>query len=470
MTTHSISAIKRFFKLLLQALSSGEKEYTSGNINKAIFILSVPVVIEMLGEGLFALVDIMYVTRLGENAIATVGLTEAIMFVVYSVAVGLSMATSALVSRRVGEKNDKQASISTFQAIILALIIGLALGFAGYQNAPALLRLMDASPEVIQHGLGYAQWIFGSNIIIMLLFIINGAFRGAGDSAIAMRVLLIANGLNIILDPLFIFGFGPVPAMGVKGAAIATGTGRAIAVLVQFYLLLKGNGRLKLMLKLLTIDLKIMGNLLRVSLGGIGQFLIESASWLVLIRLISKLGTPSVAGFTIGFRIIGFTLLPSWGLAQAAAALVGQNLGAKKPERAEESVWRSAYYNAGFLVLVSILFFLGADWLIAQVFPSSAEVEHLAALTLRVVCLGYVFFAFGMVITQAFNGSGDTLTPTLMNIFCFWIVQLPMAYVLMEVYQQGFMGVLICIAICHSLNAVIGIILFRRGRWKLREV
>lgn len=429
-------------------------------------MLSIPVMIEMLGEGLFAIVDIAFVSRVSVNAITTVGLTESMMFIVYSIAIGLSMAASAVISRRIGEKDADGASSSTQQAIFIAITVGLLIGGLGFIYAEEILYLMEATPEVVDEGLGYTKVLFAGNVIVMLLFIINGAFRGAGDSAIAMRVLLIANGLNIILDPIFIFGLGPIPALGVQGAAVATTTGRGIAVLIQFYILFKGSSRLKLLSQSISIKFNIIKNLLKISLGGIGQFLVESASWIVLIRILSGLGTEYVAGFTIGFRIIAFTILPSWGLAQAAAALVGQNLGAEKPDRAETSVVRSAIFNTIFLSLVSIVFFIGARFVVQTFFTDEEAVVELAALTLKVICLGYVFFAFGMVVSQAFNGAGDTTTPTIINIVCFWVIQLPLAYLLTEYMDMGMMGVLICISLAHSLHAVICTIIFRRGHWK----
>ncbi|MBI3143523.1 MAG: MATE family efflux transporter [Bacteroidetes bacterium] len=462
--------LRKWIGHIKEALSAQEKEYTTGSIDKAIFMLSLPVVIEMMGEGLFAVVDMMYVSKLGSNAIATVGLTESVMFIVYSIAIGISMAATAVVSRRVGEKDKAAASRAAFQAIWVGVVVGLVLGGVGILFARQVLALMDAEVGVIEEGLGYTQWIFGSNVVIMLLFIINGAFRGAGDSAIAMRVLLLANGLNIVLDPILIFGLGPIPALGVKGAAIATTTGRGIAVLVQFYYLFLGKGTLQIGIKQARLHVETVLNLLKISLGGIGQFLIESASWLVLIRFISALGTQSVAGYTIGFRIIAFTLLPSWGLAQAAAALVGQNLGAKQPERAQASVWRSAYYNAGFLVIVSVMFYLASNYIVQTFFTNEPEVVRLASLTLRTVCLGYLFFAFGMVVQQAFNGAGDTYTPTIINLVVFWGLQVPLAFLLMEYFHMGLLGVLVCISLCHSIHAVVSVALFRRGRWKLRAV
>ncbi|MGB0430125.1 MAG: MATE family efflux transporter [Bacteroidia bacterium] len=463
--------LNKYISYFLEATSSSEKEFTKGSINKAIFMLSIPVIIEMVGEGLFAIFDMYFVAKLGKNALAAVGLTESIMFIVYSIAIGFSMAASAIISRRIGEKNKTDASNATLQAIILAIIVGLATGLLGIYYAKDILELMGAEPDVIIHGISYTKWMFGSNIIIMLLFIINGAFRGAGNSAIAMRVLLIANAINIILDPLFIFGLGPIPALGIKGAAIATSTGRGIAVLIQvYYLFISKNSSLHLVFKELKIQLNVIFNIIKISLGGIGQFLVESASWLVLYRFISEIGTNAVAGYTIGFRIIGFTILPAWGLAQAAAALVGQNLGAKQPERAEKSVWRSSYYNAIYLLLISILFYAIAKYIISMVFTNDADVLPMAVKSLQIICLGYVFFAFGMVVSQAFNGAGDTLTPTAINIICFWVIQIPMVFWFTNGLDLGFEGILYCIAICHSIHAVISVYLFKRGKWKLRKV
>lgn len=429
-------------------------------------MLSVPVMIEMLGEGLFAIVDIAFVSQVSVNAITTVGLTESMMFLVYSIAIGLSMAATAVVSRRIGEKDAKGAGESTQQAIFIAILIGLLIGGFGFVYAEEILYLMEATPEVVNEGLGYTKVLFASNVVVMLLFIINGAFRGAGDSAIAMRVLLIANGLNIILDPIFIFGLGPIPALGVKGAAVATTIGRGTAVLVQLYFLFGGKSKIKLLWSSLRVQFDVIKSLLKISLGGIAQFLVESASWIVLIRILSGQGTEYVAGFTIGFRIIAFTLLPSWGLAQAAAALVGQNLGANKPDRAETSVVRSAIFNTVFLLLVSVLFYLAAGFVVRTFFTDEERVVELASLTLKVICLGYVFFAFGMVVSQAFNGAGDTKTPTVINVVCFWIIQLPLAYALTQYFDMGMVGVLICIAFSHSMHAIISVIIFRRGNWK----
>lgn len=465
-----MSSINRFFKLVFNIFTGGQQDFTTGNIDRAILMLSVPVIIEMFGEGLFALVDMFYVSQVSVNAIAVVTITESMMFIIFSVAMGIAMATSAVVARRVGEKAPEKASHTTRQAIYLALALGSLIGLIGYNYTPELLTLMGAEPEVIDEGMGFTQIMFASNAIIMLLFIINGAFRGAGNSAVAMWVLLGANALNIVLDPIFIFGWGPIPAYGVKGAAIATTTGRSLAVLAQFFVLFNGHTRLKLFVNSLKVDFQLMKEILKISVGGTGQFLIESVSWLVLMGILAHEGNAQVAGFGIGFRIIAFSILPSWGLAQAAAALVGQNLGAEKPDRAEKSVIRSAIFNVIFLLFVSISFFLGSEYIVSEYFTKDLDVIKYATLTLKVVCSGYIFFAVGMVVSQAFNGAGDTVTPTIINIFCFLVVQLPLAYVLTQVYSMGILGVLICIAACHSLQAVISALFFRKGTWKLNKV
>lgn len=433
-------------------------------------MLSIPVIIEMFGEGLFALVDMIFVSHISVNAVSVVTITESMLFVVFSIAMGIAMATSAIVARRIGEKDPEKASHTTRQAIYLALVLGTAIGVFGLVYAPTLLTAMGADEQVVSEGMGYTRIMFGSNVIIMLLFIINGAFRGAGNSAIAMWVLLGGNTINIILDPIFIFGLGPIPSFGVEGAAMATTVGRSMAVVAQLFILFKGNTRLKLFVNGLKVDLKLIKEILKISLGGMGQFLIESVSWLVLMAILAREGAAQVAGFGIGFRIIAFSLLPSWGLAQAAAALVGQNLGALKPDRAQTSVVRIALFNLVFLLLVSVVFFLASETIVRDFFTQDPEVVKYATLSLKVVCLGYVFFAIGMVMSQAFNGAGDTLTPTVINLFCFIQVQLPLAYLLTKYFDWGILGVLVCISICHSLHAVVSVVLFRQGRWKLTKV
>ena len=465
-----IISLKKWLAYFLEAIKGEEREYTTGSISKAIFMLSVPVIIEMIGEALFAVIDIAFVSRVSVNAIATVGLTESVMFIIYSIAIGLSMAASAVVARRVGEKNLKDAAKTAQQAMIIALFVGTVLGIVGYIYSADILRFMGGSDELINEGNGYAKVIYMGNLIIMLLFLINGIFRGAGNTALAMKSLLIANGINLILDPIFIFGIGSFEGWGVTGAAIATTLGRGIGVLFQLYILFTGKSMLKMLRKNFVPCFNTIKQLLKISIGGIGQFFVESASWIVLIKLVALFGSSAVAGYTIGVRIIMFTLLPSWGLAQAAAALVGQNLGAKLSERAEKSVWRTAWFNMYLLLSLSIVFFIIAEPLISLFFTKNTDVIQYAANTLKISCLGYVFFAFGMVISQAFNGAGDTKTPTIINIICFWIVQIPLAYIAVYYFEFGLIGVLFSISFTHTIHALLSIILFKRGKWKLTVV
>lgn len=457
-------------KLIFQAVKGGnEEDFTSGSLNKAIFLLSVPMILEMIMESLFAVVDVFFVSQISVNAIATVGLTESVMFIIYSVAIGLSMATTAMVSRRIGEKKPKEAADVAVQALILALTVGLSLGITGLIFSTDILRLMGAEEVLISEGSGYTRIIFAGNVIIMFLFLINAIFRGAGNAATAMRALWIANGLNMILDPLLIFGLGPIPAMGIEGAAIATTTGRGIGVIFQLYVLFGGKTRIKFYWTEFKPKLAIIKRLLSISIGGVGQFLIESASWILLIKLISRYGPEALAGYTIAVRIIIFTLLPSWGISNAAATLVGQNLGAGKLDRAERSVWRTAYINLSLLIVISIVFFLAAPWLISLFNENIAVVDY-GTKTLKIVCLGYVFFAFGMVLSQAFNGAGDTKTPTLINFFSFWVFQIPLAYLLAIYFELEVIGVVTAIAIAHSFHAIICMWFFKRGKWKEMKV
>jgi putative MATE family efflux protein len=424
---------------------------------------------EMVMESLFAVADVFFVSRVSVNAVATVGLTESVLMIIYSVAIGLSMATTAIVARRVGEKKFKKASDAGFQSIFLAVIIGALLGCVGYIFAEDILVLMGGKPDLIAEGLGFTQIMLAGNLSIFLLFLNNAIFRGAGDAAIAMRALWLANGLNLILDPLLIFGWGPVPAYGVEGAAIATTLGRSIGVLYQVYHLMNRRGIIKIGWANVVIRFKTVVELLKISLGGMGQFLIESASWIFLVKVMSLFGAEALAGYTIAFRVIVFTILPSWGMSNAAATLVGQNLGASAPDRAEESVWKTAFYNMIFLGLVSVVFYLAAEPIIG-IFTVQPGVVKIAVSALQIICFGYVFFAYGMVISQAFNGAGDTRTPLIVNFFVFWVIQIPLAYWLSVYLDWQANGVFFTIAFCHSLQAVISILLFRRGKWKTMMV
>lgn len=462
-------SIKKYFNLFISALKGEETEFTSGSINRAIVLLSIPMIAEMIGEALFAVVDMIFVSRISVNAIATVALTETPLMIIYSMAVGLSMAATAIVARRVGEKDLLRASNASVQAIILAVIVGLALGIPGFFFADDILRLMGGAPDMIKEGVGYTKIMYAGNLCIILIFLINGVYRGAGNASIAMKSLLLANGLNIVLDPLFIFGLGPIPAFGIEGAAIATTTGRGIGVLYQIFFLINGKSMIKIGFENLVVRWNTIKEMVIVASGGVGQFIVESLSWLFLVRVIAEFGTEVIAGYQMSFRVIVFTLLPSWGMANAAATLVGQNLGAQKPDRAEESVWKTALWNTIFLVIVAILFSVFADQVLS-VFNQSGMVQKTAINALRIICFGYIFFAYGMVIGQAFNGAGNTRTPLLINLVVFWLIQIPLAYLLALKFGFGPNGVFFCIAFCHSLYAVVAIVLFRRGNWKLTKV
>lgn len=432
-------------------------------------MLSIPMIAEMVMESLFAIVDIYFVSKVGVNAVAAVALTESVLMIVYSIAIGLSMAVTAIVARRVGERKKKRASDAAFQGILMGLGVGVLLGSTGYFLAEDVLLIMGGEPGVIAEGKRYTELMFLSNVSIILLFLINGIFRGAGDASIAMRSLWLANGINIVLDPILIFGLGPVPAMGIEGAAIATIIGRTSGVIYQLYFLVNGRSVLLFSWKNLVIRLQTIREILRISVAGMGQFLVESASWIFLVRVMSGFGAEALAGYTIAFRVIVFTILPSWGMANAAATLVGQNLGAGSPERAERSVWRTARWNMVFLGSISVVFYL-FSLPILMFFSEDDAVLQVGASALKIICLGYVFFAYGMVISQAFNGAGDTRTPLVINVGVFWLLQIPLAYLMAVAWNWQAEGVFISIALCHSLHALICIWLFRRGRWKLIKV
>lgn len=465
----STPSIKQLFNYFKRALSGAEQEFTSGSIRKAIFMLSIPMILEMLMESIFALVDIFYVSRVSVNAVATIGLTESVVTLVYAVAIGLSMAATAIVARRVGEKDLKGASQAAVQVIILGILVSVIVSVVGIWYAKEILALMGAEPDLIAEGYGYTQILIGGNLTIMLLFMINAIFRGAGNASIAMWTLILSNGLNILLDPIFIFGWGPVPAFGVKGAAIATTIGRGTAVLYQLVVLFYGIGKIKVTLRDIAIRISVMFNLIKVSLGGIGQFLIGTSSWVFLMRIMSEFGSEVLAGYTIAIRVMMFTLMPSWGMSNAAATLVGQNLGAQQPDRAEKSVWITGKYNAIFMGLVSLVYLIFAKQIIMW-FSNEPEVITYGSLCLRVLAAGYVFYAYGMVVIQSFNGAGDTKTPTYINFFCFWLFQLPFAYLTAITLDWGPKAVFLAITLAEVLIAIVGIIWFKRGSWKLVKV
>jgi putative MATE family efflux protein len=454
--------LKSFFRLSWQAISGKEEDFTKGSIDRAIFLLSVPMVFEMLMESFFAVVDIFVVSRLGDNdAIATIGLTESVLTIIYSLAMGISMGATAMVARRVGEKDIPAAQVAAAQAIYIGLGLSLIISVVGAFFSTDILQLMGASDSLIANNSGYTRWMLCGNMTVVMLFIINGIFRGAGNAAIAMHTLMIANGLNIILAPIFVLGLG----MGVEGAAIATMIGRGTGVLYQVYHLTKGNGLIRLNMKNLPLRWDIITKLVKVSAGGTGQFIIASASWIFLVRIISTFGSAALAGYTIGIRVIVFAILPAWGMANAAATLVGQNLGAGLPDRAEKSVYRSAFLNMLFLGAVTIIFFTLAEHIVG-IYTDDAAVLQSGMECLKIVSLGYIFYAYGMVIIQSFNGAGDTLTPTVLNVVGFWLFQIPFAYLMAITLDFKTTGAYIAIVTAESAMAIAAIIIFRRGKWK----
>ena len=467
--TKTNNRLVTLWKDILEAIAGSQQDFTQGSIGRAILLLSIPMILEMVMESVFAVVDIYFVSKLGPDAVATVGITESMLTIVYAVAIGLSIATTAIIARRTGEKNSEGASVAAVQAIVVAIVVSLPISILGIFFAPNLLQLMGASSSIVTSGYMYTAIMLGGNAVITLLFIINAVFRGAGDAAISMRVLWLANLINIILDPCLILGLGPFPELGVMGAAIATTIGRGTGVLFQFILLHRSKGRVEVNRNHLKLDLRVMKRLLRLSLGGIGQFLIATSSWVGLVRIMAVFGSEALAGYTIAIRIIIFSILPSWGMSNAAATLVGQNLGAKKPERAERSVWMSGIINMIFLGMIGVIFFLFSEFLV-RIFTSEPAVVSIGAECLRYISYGYLFYAFGMVMPQAFNGAGDTTTPTIMNFFCFWLLEIPIAYILSLRLGFGVKGVFISIVIAESVLGVVGIVLFRRGRWKERQV
>jgi putative MATE family efflux protein len=463
--TKMLLRIARFFQLFKIAVTGSEKEFTTGSINRAIFLLSIPMILEMAMESLFAVVDIYFVSHLGVNAITTVGLTESVLTLVYTGAMGLSMAATAMIARRTGEKDPDGAAHAAMQSLYPGLMIALVVSVVGLFFSKDILLLMGATKEVADYGYVYTKIVLGGNVVVILLFLINGIFRGAGDAALAMRTLWIANGLNIVLCPLLISGWGPIPAMGLKGAAIATFIGRSMGVAYQLYHLIKGRDLIRITRKHLAPAGRLIMSILKIAMGATAQMLIASASWIFLVRIISYFGKDAVAGYTIAIRVIIFTILPAWGMANAAAALVGQNLGAQQPERAATSAWRAAFFNMAFLGIVAIIFLLWAPAII-QFFTDDPIVIGYAVQCIRLMSGGYIFYAFGMVLTQSFNGAGDTRTPMLINFFAMWTFQMPLAYTLSVWLKMGPVGVFWAIAISESAAAIAAILLFRRGAWK----
>jgi putative MATE family efflux protein len=452
-----------------EALRGSHRDFTTGSLNRAILLLAIPMVLEMVLESLFAVVDVFWVGRLGADAVATVGLTESLLSLVFAVGLGLSLSTTAMVARRIGEKDPAGAAVAGVQAITIGLAVSALIGIPCLFLAPRLLQLMGASPQIVATGSGYARIALGGSGAILLLFLNNAIFRGAGDAAIAMRLLWVSNIINLVLDPCLIFGWGPFPKLGVTGAALATFTGRSIGVAYQFYRLLRGTHRIRILRRQIRVNLRVLLRLLRVSLTGILQFAIAHTSWIGLVRIVSIFGSAALAGYTIAIRIVIFIILPSWGLSNAAATLVGQNLGAKQPERAETSVWRTGFYNMIFLGGIGLFFMLFAEPMV-RLFTHDPLVVPLAASCLRILSYGNIGYAYGMVMLQAFNGAGDTVTPTIVNLFGFWFLEIPLAYGLAIPAGMRSNGVYVSIVVAEAAIAAAGILLFRRGRWKRQQI
>src|SRR5215207_3984804 len=452
-----------------ESIRGSHRDYTRGPIGRAILLLAVPMVLEMIMESVFAVVDIFWVSHLGTDAAATVGLTESLLTLIYALAIGLSIGAMATISRRIGEQNPDGAARAAVQAIILALIVSILIGAVGAPFAPQLLGLMGASPWVVEHGAAFTRVMLAGNVTVVMLFMINAIFRGAGDAAIAMRTLWLANWINIVLGPCLIFGLGPFPKLGIVGAAIATNIGRGTGALFALTKLVRSGGRFSIERRQLRIEPAIIGRLIRLSASGTFQVFIGMASWIGLVRIISSFGSNAVAGYTFGIRVILFALLPSWGMANAAATMVGQALGARNPERAERAVWKAGFYNMIFLGIVGLLFILFAPQII-WFYTDDPNVAVYGVACLRTVAYGFLFYAYGMVLGQSFNGAGDTWTPTIINLFVFWLWEIPLAYLLSVVAGLGPRGIFVAITIAFSTLAVVSAVVFRRGRWKQRVV
>lgn len=463
------STLARRRNFLREALAGSDQDFTEGSLSRGIALLAIPTMLEMAMESTFGVVDAFWVARLGADSLAAVGLTEGLLVLVFSVALGLSMAATATVARRIGEKDREGAATAAGQAIVCGAAVGIATGVAGVFLAARLLGLMGAPASVIHAGSRYATIVLGGNVAIVLLFLINGVFRGSGDAAAAMRTLWLANLINMTLDPCFIYGFSFFPRLGVTGAAVATTIGRSIGVAYQLSILFRGKSRVRLALRHLRPDWPVLGRLLRVGSTAMLQYFISTASWVSLARINAGFGSAAIAGYTLALRIILFALMPSWGIAAAAATLVGQNLGARRPERSERAVWVAGAYNMSFLATVAVCFFSAAQPLVGLL-TTDAAVAPVAVACLRYVSLGYPFYAWGMIMEQAFNGAGDTATPTWMNFFCYWLFQIPLAWLLAGWLGMGPRGVYLAICIAESVLAVVGIAWFRRGTWKLAKV
>ncbi len=459
-TSFSVRSIVSFIK---ESLNSEDKDFTTGNLRKAVFLLAIPMILEMCMESVFAVVDIFFVGKLGALATATVGLTESMLTIIYSLGFGISMATTAMVARRIGEKNTKDAAKAGAQSILIAIVLSLIISVVGFFFSKDLLYLMGATKEIAEYGYTYTTIMLVGNIVIMLLFLLNGIFRGAGNAAIAMKSLWVANICNIILCPILIHYYG------ITGAAVATTIGRGIGVIYQLRQLLKGKGLIQLHLQYFKPHITIIKSLLNVTITATMQFIIASASWIAMARIMTSFGNNAIAGYTIAIRLIVFFILPAFGLSNAAATLVGQNLGANQPDRAAKSVWKVAKYNAIYMGFVSLLFLFGAEYFVSFITHEPLVIKT-AVLALRVITLGYIFYGIGMVMMNAFNGAGDSRTPTIINFFWFWIFQIPVAYFVAIKLNWGEMGIYLSIVVTETLVTLTSMYLFKKGKWKLVKI
>jgi len=461
-------ALRRVQSFLSEALKDNDEDFTTGPVGRALGLLAIPMMLEMAMESIFAVVDIAFVSRLGTDAVAAVGIAEALITVLYAIAIGLGMGLTAMVSRRIGAKDPHGAAQVTGQAIWVGVFLSIGIGIFGVMFARDLLVIMGASDGVIEQGTGFTAVLLGGSFSIIYLFLLNAAFRGAGDATVALRSLWLANGINIVLDPCFIFGLGPFPEMGVTGAAVATTIGRGIGVAYQLWYLMNGRGRIAFAVRHLRFVPSLAWRMLRISLGGIGQFLIATSSWIGVMRIVAMFGSPAIAAYTIALRMMEFVFLPAWGLGNAAATLVGQNLGAGQPDRAEESTWKAARYNAAFMAFAGIFLLLFAQTITGW-FTDSPDVLHIGTRCLQILGIGFPMYAVGMVIVQAMNGAGDTETPMTLNVICFWLVQIPLAFLLATKTSLEPHGAFIAIVVSESLLTVLSVIVFRRGGWKIHE-
>lgn len=457
--------MKSLWQELKNAIRGSDADYTEIKIGKAIFLLAVPMILELIMESTFAVVDIYFVGTLGASAVATVGLTETYLFLLYSIAMGLATGVTAIVARRIGEKDKEKASISAIQAIFIALVASIPFMIAGIFFAKELLVLMGGDKWTIDHGYKYTQWMLGGNVVIILLFVINAIFRGAGDAAIAMRVLWIGNGINMILDPILIYGLGPFPELGIEGAAIATNIGRGVGVIMQLWFLFKGVKHIRVLKSQFQLQWETIKKIIKTSLGGIGQMIVAMTSWIFIMRIIADFGSQAVAGATIAIRIMMFTMMPSWGMSNAVATLVGQNLGAKQPDRAERSVWITGIWNMSFLILVSVVYFFFSENLVG-IFTDEPGVIEVGGMWLKIVSYSYFVYAWWMVSVQAFNGAGDTMTPTKINLVFFWLIQIPLSYFLAKIVGMDISGVFWAIFASETAVGLFTLWLFKKGTWK----